>query len=234
MTEQELHYLLMGYLDGELDEAERARVEAALEGDAALRRELDEMRRLKELTAGLAVDSHTDAELDAFWSDVYNRLERSTAWILLVLGFTGVVAAVGYLFFTHPGTHWSIKAAAACGLAGSLLLLWSVWRERRRVLPHDEKSDAPLKPLQEIQHAGNNEIQIGWERLPIGISVGLHVRPLVVEVQRQAAERFGVTHGVSPGSAPPVVPTSCAASRSVTDSSASLTVSLTFRVPLTI
>jgi len=140
MTETDLHWLLMGYLDGELDEAEHARVEAALEGDAALRRELDEMRRLKEMTQGLGLDSRTDAELDAFWNDVYNLLERSTAWILLVLGFGGVVAGVCYLFFTHPGTHWSIKAAAACGLAGSLLLLWSVWRERRRVLPHDRYS----------------------------------------------------------------------------------------------
>ncbi|MHC4971954.1 MAG: anti-sigma factor family protein [Planctomycetota bacterium] len=140
MSETELYVLLMGYLDDELDETGRARVEAALATDPALQRELQEMRRLKEMTHGLALDVRTDAELDAFWSDVYNRLERHTAWILLLLGFVGVVAAVGYLFFTHPGTHWSIKAAAACGLAGSLLLLWSVWRERRRVLPHDRYS----------------------------------------------------------------------------------------------
>lgn len=140
MSEEELYVLLMGYLDDELDEAGRARVEAALATDPALQRELQEMRRLKEMTHGLALDVRTDTELDAFWSDVYNRLERHTAWVLLLLGFAGVVAAVGYLFFTHPGTHWSIKAAAACGLGGSLLLLWSVWRERRRVLPHDRYS----------------------------------------------------------------------------------------------
>jgi len=140
MNDTELYVLLMGYLDGELDEAGRARVEAALDANPALRRELDEMRRLKDMTHTLGIDSRKDAELDAFWNDVYNRLERSTAWILLLLGFSGVVAGVGYLFFTHPGTHWSIKAAAACGLAGSVLLLWSVWRERRRVLPHDRYS----------------------------------------------------------------------------------------------
>ncbi|MHC4818960.1 MAG: hypothetical protein ACYTF8_12990 [Planctomycetota bacterium] len=140
MSDTELYVLLMGYLDGELDEAGRTRVEAALEEDPALRRELQEMRRLKELTHSICIDSRTDAELDAFWKDIYNRLERHTAWILLLLGFSGVVAGVGYLFFTHPGTNWPIKAAAACGLIGSLLLLWSVWRERRRVLPHDRYS----------------------------------------------------------------------------------------------
>jgi ferric-dicitrate binding protein FerR (iron transport regulator) len=140
MSETELYVLLMGYLDGELDEADRARVDAALEADPALRRELEEMRRLKEMTRSLDPDTRTDAELSVFWNDVYNRLERNTAWILLVLGFGGVVAGIAYLFFTHPEPHWSIKAAAACGLAGSVLLLCSVWRERRRVLPHDRYS----------------------------------------------------------------------------------------------
>ncbi|MHC4133912.1 MAG: zf-HC2 domain-containing protein [Planctomycetota bacterium] len=140
MSDSELYVLLMGYLDGELDEAESARVEAALDVDPALRRELDEMRRLKEMTNTLGIDSRKDAELDAFWSDVYNRLERNTAWVLLLVGFLGVVAAGSYLFFTHPATHWSIRLAAGCGLAGSLLLLWSVWRERRRVLAHDRYS----------------------------------------------------------------------------------------------
>jgi len=137
---EELRVLLMGYLDGELGGEDRARVEAALGRDPELRKEYEEMRRLKELTAELGVDARTDAELDAFWSDVVNQLERHTAWILLVLGFVGVVGAGCYLFFTHSWPHWTVKVAAACGLAGTLLLLWSVWRERRRVLPHDRYS----------------------------------------------------------------------------------------------
>ena len=137
---EELHVLLMGYLDGELDAAARARVEAALAADPALQGEFEEMRRLKELTTGLGVDGRSDAELDVFWGGVYNQLERHTAWVLLVLGFAGIVAAGSYLFFTHPDTHWSIKAAAAAGMSGTLLLLWSVWRERRQVLPHDRYS----------------------------------------------------------------------------------------------
>ena len=140
MSDSDPYVLLMGYLDGELDEAERVRVGAALDADPALRRELDEMRRLKDMTHTLGIDSRKDAELDTFWNDVYNRLERSTAWVLMLAGFLGVVAAGSYLFFTHPATHWSIKLAAGCGVAGSLLLLWSVWRERRRVLAHDRYS----------------------------------------------------------------------------------------------
>jgi len=140
MADPELNHLLMGYLDGELDEAERRRVDAALEKDAALRRTFEEMRRLQEPLSGVGVDSRSDTELEAFWGGVYNRLERNTAWLLLLLGFSGVLAAGAYLFFTHPWPHWSVKLAAACGLAGTALLLWSVWRERRRLLPLDRYS----------------------------------------------------------------------------------------------
>lgn len=132
-----MQVLLMGYLDGELDAALRARVEAALEADPALRRELEEMRQLKELTQGLGADAKSDAELDRFWGSVYNRLERHTAWILLTAGFLCLVGSGTALFFASRQTHWAIKAGAATAILGALILLWSVWRERWRVLPHD-------------------------------------------------------------------------------------------------
>jgi ferric-dicitrate binding protein FerR (iron transport regulator) len=135
MSDTELKILLMGYLDGELEEADRARVEKALEADADLKREYEEMRALKDLTTGL--DARGDAELEAFWGGVYNRLERHTAWVLLVVGLIGMVSGACYLFFTDPNNHWVLKSAGACALVGSLLLLWSVWRERSRLLPHD-------------------------------------------------------------------------------------------------
>ncbi len=131
----EIRILLTGYADGELGPEDRARVEEALARDPELARELRELRRLKD--ALLGVDAVTDAEVEAFWGTVYNRLERRAAWILLLAGTAGVVGAGCYLFFTHAWTHWSVKLAGACGLLGTLLLLWSVWRERRRALVHD-------------------------------------------------------------------------------------------------
>ena len=140
MSEQDLRILLTGYLDDELDEANRKKIEAALETDATLKAELDAMRQFNEMMSGLGVDAEMDVELDAFWNEVYNRTERRTAWILLLVGFVGVLATVWYLFFTDPDMHWAIKVTAGCGLLGSLLLLWSVWRERQRVKPHDRYS----------------------------------------------------------------------------------------------
>lgn len=137
MTEQELEILLSGYLDGELDDAQRARVEAALAADPALRRELEEMRRV---AAALGADERTEAELAAFWNDVYNRLERHVAWVLLLGGFLLLAGVVLFLFFRSPQAPWALKASVACAGVGALLMLWSVWRERRRVLPFDRYS----------------------------------------------------------------------------------------------
>jgi hypothetical protein len=131
----EIRILLTGYADGELDAALRARVEEALAKDPELRRELAELRMLKEATLG--VDARTDAEIDAFWGAVYNRLERRAAWVLLLAGTAGVVGAGCYLFFTHTSAHWSVKLAGASGLFGTVLMLSSVWRERRKALRHD-------------------------------------------------------------------------------------------------
>jgi len=131
----EIRILLMGYADDELGPEDRARVEEALARDPELRKELAGMRRLKEATLG--VDTIADADLEAFWGTVYNRLERRAGWILLLAGTAGVVGAGCYLFFTHEWAHWSVKLAGASGLLGTLVLVWSVWRERRRAMVHD-------------------------------------------------------------------------------------------------
>ncbi len=137
MTESEIQILLMGYLDGELDDAARARVEQALTDDAELRAEYESMRRLADVTAAVAADDVGDEALAQFWNDVYNRTERHAAWIMLLLGLAGLIAGACYFFFTSERTHWGVKLAGASLVLGSLLLLWSVWRERQRLLPHD-------------------------------------------------------------------------------------------------
>jgi len=137
VSEERLNILLMGYIDGELGDQERAEVESALQSDAELRAVHKSMVELKELTAGFTVDQRTDAELDAYWSSVYNHLERHTGWVLLLIGCGVLFLAGVILFLTDTDVHWGVKVASACAGLGLAALLWSVWRERRRVLPHD-------------------------------------------------------------------------------------------------
>ena len=135
-----MEILLMGYVDGELDENDLRRVEAALASDPALQAELAGMRRLKDLTADLGFDEKTDAELKAFWGSVYNRMERHIGWMLLLAGVLGLTAVCLFLFLDSDETHWIVKVLAGCMGLGALILLWSVWRERALVMPHDRYS----------------------------------------------------------------------------------------------
>jgi len=140
MSEHELEILLMGYVDGELDEADRRRVEEALANDPALQAELAEMRRLKDLTADLGIDDKTDTELKIFWGSVYNRMERHIGWMLLLAGVLGLGALGLFFFLDSDETHWMVKVLTGCMGLGALILLWSVWRERMLVMPHDRYS----------------------------------------------------------------------------------------------
>jgi len=133
----ELRILLMGYLDGELDAEGRARVEAAMERDGALRAEYAEMRALRDATRALASDRAMDAGLEAFWGRVYNRLERRLAWVLLSGGVLGLLALGSVVFFLDPSTFWGVKVAAALAGAGLVGLFLSVLRERLTALPND-------------------------------------------------------------------------------------------------
>jgi len=140
MSEHELEILLMGYVDGELDDDDRRRIEDALASDPALQAELEEMRRLKNLTADLGIDEKTDAELKTFWGSIYNRLERHTGWALLLAGVLGLTSLGFFVFMESKATHWSVKALVGCMGLGALILLWSVLRERLHILPHDRYS----------------------------------------------------------------------------------------------
>jgi len=137
MNREELQILLMGYLDDELDDEQRARVEAALKDDADLRRALEEMRQLAAFTSAAVAEEAADDAVDRLWGNVYNRLERHTAWILMLGGLLLLAGIALLVFFRDPDTPWLLKAAVAAAGGGALLLLWSVWRERWRILPHD-------------------------------------------------------------------------------------------------
>src|SRR6185369_12839228 len=66
----------------------------------------------------------------------------------------------------------------------------------------DEKGDRQLPLSQKLQHARHDDWQVARQRLPFRIAVRLHVRPLVVEVERDAASGlFGGTVGHAVASA---------------------------------
>ena len=127
-------HLLSAYVDGELEPADEARIRAHLEDNEDSRREVEQLRRLKDVTGQLRLKEPPPEVWEAFWDSIYNRAERSVGWILMtvgvvILGSWALVQLVTALVSTE-----SIPMVAKAGIfvvaAGTLTLLVSVVRER--------------------------------------------------------------------------------------------------------
>jgi hypothetical protein len=55
----------------------------------------------------------------------------------------------------------------------------------RSILTHDKEGDSNASLAKEREGAWNHNVQVGGKTLPPWISVGFHIRPLVVQVQRE-------------------------------------------------
>lgn len=130
--------LISAYVDGELNPEDVARLEAhlALEdaASAATRTEIEQLRRLKQVTGAMRLKEPAPEAWEVFWQGVYNRAERSLGWILLIAGVVilaawGVTQLVTVLWSTDQLPIW-IKGAIYATAAGVFVLLVSAVRER--------------------------------------------------------------------------------------------------------
>jgi predicted anti-sigma-YlaC factor YlaD len=126
--------LLMGYLDEELTGLEALRVERHLQGCGNCSRELQEFRKLKEVTDDMRVIVPEDKYWDQYWSNVYNRLERKIGWILLSMGSIVLLAyaiyTLGETFIFGKHIPLLVRVGVIALVGGLCTLLISVLRER--------------------------------------------------------------------------------------------------------
>jgi predicted anti-sigma-YlaC factor YlaD len=145
---EEVLELLMGDLDGEVDDAARAEVESHLQGCADCRREAGAYRRLHAMAESIEFAEPTDAEWRAHWTGIYNRIERGVGFILLSLG---AMLLAGYGLFSlardfllcddYPAI---LRIGVGAAAAGGIVLGVSVVRERMRVYPVDRYEEVEL------------------------------------------------------------------------------------------
>lgn len=130
----EMREWLAGYVDGELSEGQRRAFEEELERNAELRAELEEFKRLKEVTGMVRYADLPDEVWENYWASLYRRLERGIGWILfsvgaiVLLGF-GLYEGLSHLYGDPTMPLWAKVGVTGVG-AGFIFLLVSYGRER--------------------------------------------------------------------------------------------------------
>lgn len=132
--------LVSGFVDGELEEAEREGLQSHLNGCEACRGELEKVRRLVSAASSLRPDDLPEETWNAFIENVYNRLERKTGWTVLIIGLGVLTAFAGYEFAAAPWGSASMKTLIAMPVVGLSILFESVLRERLTAAKHDRYS----------------------------------------------------------------------------------------------
>lgn len=120
----------MRYLDGEMSPQDRAEYERHLERCEECRRSLDGFSGLQSLTRRIKMKDPTDEFWEGYWKSLYRRLERKTAWIVMLIGAVMLVTRILYEAASNFGRITFEKVAIVLFAAGAVLLLISVIRER--------------------------------------------------------------------------------------------------------
>lgn len=131
---EEAKPLIMALLDGEIEEAQKRPLERHLQSCYACAKELEEFRQLKELTEGVTLMEPESRIWQEYWSRVYNRIERALGAVLLAVSAAALLIFAGFKavegLIKDPSLALSLKVAILAAIAGFVLLLVSVVRER--------------------------------------------------------------------------------------------------------
>lgn len=134
MTCHDWKDMMMGYLDNELDDEQKRRFEEHVKGCAECADELQEFKKLKEITDEVTLVEPEDKIWREYWGSVYNRIERGLGWILFSVAGIILMIYGGFKVIEevirNPNVELIFKVGLLILLAGLAILFVSVLRER--------------------------------------------------------------------------------------------------------
>ncbi len=139
--------LMMGALDGELSAEQQRQFEQLLAGDKKLQSEFEKYKKLKEATSTMQFKSPPPEVWDAYWRQVYNRVERGIGWLIFSIGAIILLTYGGFKLvesvINDPGLAIIVKIGILLSVGGLAILFVSVAREKLFTRKHD--------PYREVQ-----------------------------------------------------------------------------------
>ena len=113
---------LSGYLDGELTQQQRQRIELLLEESPALRSELAELKKMQSTVKTLPHKELGKERLNEMVSSSTQRVTHKSGWVLYVVGLAVLVGWGLYQFSRDDEVHLVEKIATGMVLMGVVLL----------------------------------------------------------------------------------------------------------------
>lgn len=145
MTCPDYKDLMMGFLDDELDDAQKQSFEDHLASCQDCSSELEGFRELKQITDQVALVEPEDKIWQDYWSGIYNRVERRIGWILFSAAAILLLIYGGFRlierFIKDPTVDIILKAGLLALIAGLAVLFVSVLRERIHFWKRDRYKD---------------------------------------------------------------------------------------------
>jgi hypothetical protein len=140
MIDQELNkkercqQLIMAEIDGEISSSEKNELQKLLKEFPDYLSDLKSFKQLKEVTDKMSLKKPASEIWETYWYRVYNRIERSAAWLFFTVGVSILIVYGGIQLISGLWQDATIPLVLKLGLFGTLLglfiLLISVVREK--------------------------------------------------------------------------------------------------------
>ena len=132
--DKHLREMLAGYVDGELSDEDKQAFEKELAVNDELRAELEEFKKLKNVTGMVRYADLPEEVWENYWASLYRKLERGIGWIFLSIGAIillcfGLYEGLSGLYSDPEVALWVKIGVTGVG-AGVIFLLVSFIRER--------------------------------------------------------------------------------------------------------
>lgn len=138
---EEYQILISGFLDGELDNDSKKKLEDHTKTCSKCSNELNAMRSLITGTAAaLRVEEPPQEAWDNFLDNIYNRLERKTGWLVFLIGAIMLSCYGLTLYIVEPWGSYALKFLLALPFIGLGILFVSVLRQRLKIAKTDRYS----------------------------------------------------------------------------------------------
>ncbi len=141
---QKEHYILLveKFLSNEISQEELSELNSLLESDEELKADFEEQKKIKEVLNKMELRNPSQEVWDSYWLNVYNRIERGVAWILIsvasiiLLSYAAIDAIDELLADTQ--TPAVIKYSIFALILGGVILFVSLIREKLFVRKKDK------------------------------------------------------------------------------------------------